>query len=114
MYFKFDFLFSRIGPIICCLSQNIPSTPATVTLLFLTTANIFMRDLNVYSQKFNGQAVVVVHSYVEVRMYLLHEFCTKPKLIQTYNILPPKTLEFCYSRFSREREKKLSPPPPRH
>ena len=53
-----------------------------------------MRNLNVYCQKFNGRAVVVVHSYVEVHMYLLHEFCTKPKLIQTYNILPPKTLEF--------------------
>ena len=71
-------------------NPNIPSTPTTLTLLFLT-ANIFMRDLNVYCQKFNGQAVVIVHSYVEVHMYLLHEFCTKPKLIHRRGTYVPST-----------------------
>ena len=65
---------------------------------------------NVNPQKFNGQAVhkkVVVHSYVEVRMYLLHKISTKPKLREScfsqkqdsYYTTTQKTLllEFCYS-----------------
>ena len=67
---------------------------------------------------------VVVHSYVELRMYLLHEFCTKPKFREScfftkarfrYYTTQKNTRVLLLEIFKGKRdEKKPSPPPPRH